>query len=278
MAPLIERGYLYIAQPPLYRVVEGKREIYLKDDQALDTFLFERAIKNIALEIDGKHLSKEEAKNFLRDLSAFEEALQELSRKGIWPEEAMILLYAGLRRADQFADRTFVENLRSLFKDKGFKTGSIRLSRSRDDSYEFDISSREFSYLFFTVGPQIPIFREYRKALKKYEALRDYLGKTIRVLARGEEHRFDNLRELLDFVRNEGRKGLHIQRYKGLGEMNPDQLWETTMDPEKRRLLRVDISDASAADELFTTLMGEKVEPRRDFIQTHALEYRELDI
>ncbi|NPA49109.1 MAG: DNA topoisomerase (ATP-hydrolyzing) subunit B [Thermodesulfobacteria bacterium] len=278
MAPLIERGYLYIAQPPLYRIVEGKKEIYLKDDQALDSYLFERAVKNVVLEIDGKPLTKEEAKTFLRNLSAFEEALQELSRKGIWPEAAMVLLHAGLKRADQFTDRSFVENLLSLFQDKGFKTSSIRLSRSRDDAYEFDVTSKEFSYLFFTVGPEIPIYREYRKALKKYEALKDYLGKPVKVLVRGEEHTFENLRELLEFIRNEGRKGLHIQRYKGLGEMNPDQLWETTMNPEKRRLLRVDISDASAADELFTTLMGEKVEPRRDFIQTHALEYRELDI
>ncbi len=278
MAPLIERGYLYIAQPPLYRVVEGKKEIYLKDDQALDTYLFDRAVKNMALEIDGKPLTSQEAKNFLRNLSAFEEALQELLRKGIWPEAAMILLHAGLKHADQFKDRSFLENLCSLFKDKGFKTSVIRLSRTRDDAYEFDVTSKEFSYLFFTVGPEIPIYREYRKALKKYENLKVYLGKAIKVVVRGEEKRLENIKELLEFVRNEGRKGLHIQRYKGLGEMNPNQLWETTMNPEKRRLLRVDISDASAADELFTTLMGEKVEPRRDFIQTHALEYRELDI
>ncbi len=278
MAPLIERGYLYIAQPPLYRVVEGKKEIYLKDDQALDNYLFERAVKNITLEVEGKTLSVSEAKAFLRDLSSFEEALLELSRKGIWQEAALILLMAGVRRADQFTDQEFVKNLASLFRDKGFKVGMIRLSRSRDDAYEFDVTSKEYSYLFFTVGPEIPIYREYRKAIKKYEALKDFIGKKIKVISRGEEKIFDNLRDLLEFVRSEGRKGLHVQRYKGLGEMNPDQLWQTTMNPETRRLLRVDISDASAADELFTTLMGEKVEPRRDFIQTHALEYRELDI
>ena len=278
MAPLIERGHLYIAQPPLYRVVEGKKETYLKDDQALDAYLFERAIKNLALEVEGRPLSAREAKEFLRDLSAFEEALEELSRKGIWPEAALILLTAGLSRADQFSDRGWVESLLSLFKDKGFRTSAIRLSRSRDDAYEFDVTSKEYSYLFFTVGPEIPILREYRKALKKYVSLKDFIGKKVKVTVRGEEHLFDNLKDLLNFVRTEGRKGLHIQRYKGLGEMNPDQLWQTTMNPETRRLLRVDIKDASAADELFTTLMGEKVEPRRDFIQTHALEYRELDI
>ncbi len=278
MIPLVERGFLYIAQPPLYRVVEGKKETYLKDDQDLDTYLFERAVKNIAIEIEGRVFSANEAKKFLKDLSALEEALQELSRKGVWPEAAMVLLSAGVSRADQFTSKEFVENLASLFKDKGFITGHIRLSRSQEDAYEFDVSSKEFSYLFFTVGPEIPVFHEYRKARKKYEVLRDYIGKPIKVTARGEEKTFETLRDFLEFVRQEGRRGLHIQRYKGLGEMNPDQLWQTTMNPETRRLLRVDISDASMADELFNTLMGEKVEPRREFIQTHALEYRELDI
>ncbi len=278
MAPLIERGYLYIAQPPLYRVVEGKKETYLKDDRALDDYLFRRAVRNVALQLNDRPLPAQEATRILQDLSEFEAALQELSRKGVWPEAALVLLTAGVRRADQFADLSFVENLASLFKDKGFRVGRIRTSRNRDDAYEFDVTSREFSYLFFTVSPEIPIYREYRRALKVYERLADLIGKPIKVLSHGEERVFENLKELLEFVRAEGRKGLHIQRYKGLGEMNPDQLWETTMNPETRRLLRVDISDASAADELFTTLMGEKVEPRRDFIQTHALEYRELDI
>ncbi|NPB09192.1 MAG: DNA topoisomerase (ATP-hydrolyzing) subunit B [Thermodesulfobacteria bacterium] len=278
MAPLIERGYLYIAQPPLYRVVEGKKETYLKDDRALDDYLFRRAVRNVALQLNDRPLPASEATRILQDLSEFEAALQDLSRKGVWPEAALVLLTAGVKRADQFTDLQFVENLVSLFKDKGFRVGRIRTSRQRDDAYEFDVTSKEFSYLFFTVGPEIPLYREYRRALKVYERLSDLLGKPIKVISHGEEKVFENLRELLEFVRQEGRKGLHIQRYKGLGEMNPDQLWETTMNPETRRLLRVDISDASAADELFTTLMGEKVEPRRDFIQTHALEYRELDI
>ncbi len=278
MAPLIEKGYLYIAQPPLYRVVEGKKEVYLKDDRALDKYLFERVIKNVALKLDERPFTAKEATGFLQEISDFEKALEELSRKGVWSEAALILLMSGLKRADQFVDLNFVENLASFFKDKGFKVGRIRASRLRGDAYEFDVSSKEYSYLFFTVGPEIPVYREYRQALKIYEHIKDYIGKKITVLVRGEEKTFETLRELLQFIRDEGRRGLHVQRYKGLGEMNPDQLWETTMNPETRRLLRVDIKDASTADELFTTLMGEKVEPRRDFIQTHALEYRELDI
>ncbi len=278
MAPLIEKGYLYIAQPPLYRVVEGKKESYLKDDKALDEFLFNRAIKKVILQINGKTFGPQEATHFLRDVSEFEKVLGELSRKGVWSEAALILLRNDLKRADQFIDLEFVENLASSFKTNGFKVGRIRASRIREDTYEFDVSSKEYVYLFFTVNQQIPLYREYRQALKIYEKLKTFIGKQIKVSFHNEEKVFESLKDLLQFMREEGRRGIHVQRYKGLGEMNPNQLWETTMNPETRRLLRVDIKDASNADELFTTLMGEKVEPRKEFIQTHALEYRELDI
>lgn len=278
MSPIIEKGYLYIAQPPLYRIVEGKKEIYLKDDRELDEYLFNRVLKNISLQVDDKVLTKQEAYLFFKNLSEFESALIDLSRKGIWPEAAMVLLNAQVKRADMFVDLDFVKNLVSLFKDKGFRVSSIRISKDYNDAYEFDITSREFTYLFLTVGPNIPILREYRKALRAYEKLSYVVNKSIKILMKGEEIELNNLHNILEFIRSEGRKGIHIQRYKGLGEMNPNQLWETTMNPETRRLLRVDISDASAADDLFTTLMGEKVDARRDFIQTHALEYRELDV
>ena len=278
MSPIIEKGYLYIAQPPLYRIVEGKKEIYLKDDRELDEYLFNRVLKNISLQVDDKVLTKREAYLFFKNLSEFESALIDLSRKGIWPEAAMVLLNAQVKRADMFVDLDFVKNLVSLFKDKGFRVSSIRISKDYNDAYEFDVTSREFTYLFLTVGPNIPILREYRKALRAYEKLSYVVNKSIKILMKGEEIELNNLHNILEFIRSEGRKGIHIQRYKGLGEMNPNQLWETTMNPETRRLLRVDISDASAADDLFTTLMGEKVDARRDFIQTHALEYRELDV
>ncbi len=278
MTPLIERGVIYIAQPPLYRVVEGKKETYLKDDRALDSYLFKRAVKNLMLEVEGEFIPREKATPLLRRISDFEKALEALARKGVWPEVAQILLLSDLKRADQFADLNFVENLAALFKDKGFKVSRIRTSHLREDAYEFDINSKEYSFLFCTIGPEIPIFREYRDALLSYNDIKNYIGKRFKVVVRGEEKFFTSLNDLLNFFREEGRKGLHIQRYKGLGEMNPDQLWDTTMNPETRRLLRVDIKDAATADELFTTLMGEKVEPRREFIQIHALEYRELDI
>ncbi len=134
-----------------------------------------------------------------------------------------------------------------------------------------------------TLGPQIPLINEYRSALWLFPEVRDYLSRSFLVRGEGktedtEDMRAENWQEMVQIVRNESFKGSHLQRYKGLGEMNPEQLWETTMNPENRTLLQVQINDAEAADEMFTTLMGDKVEPRREFIQNHALEVTELDI
>ncbi|MDA8163764.1 MAG: DNA gyrase subunit B, partial [Desulfobacteraceae bacterium] len=128
-------------------------------------------------------------------------------------------------------------------------------------------------------GPQIPLIPEYRSALGLYPQIKGYLGKTFRVEVKEQKSLpAADWQELLKVVRAEAFKGSTLQRYKGLGEMNPEQLWETTMNPETRTLVQVKIEDAELADDMFTTLMGDKVEPRRDFIQSHALEVSELDI
>jgi len=133
------------------------------------------------------------------------------------------------------------------------------------------------------LGPNIPLIAEYRQALDLYTDIKSFLGQKFtltRVTASGKDREIpvDNWHDLVRMIREETFKGSHLQRYKGLGEMNPEQLWDTTMNPENRTLLQVNIDDAEAADEIFTTLMGDKVEPRREFIQNHALEVSELDI
>jgi len=129
-----------------------------------------------------------------------------------------------------------------------------------------------------TIGPQIPLIPEYRSALRLIPQIGKYLNKTFIIDTGKKQIQASNWRELLATVKSESFKGSSLQRYKGLGEMNPEQLWETTMNPEKRTLLQVNIEDAELTDDIFTTLMGEKVEPRREFIQNHALEVKELDI
>jgi DNA gyrase subunit B len=134
-----------------------------------------------------------------------------------------------------------------------------------------------------TLGPQIPLINEYRTALNLFVTIKPYLRSAFKIYygmksGQEKEHQIDDWIQMLKIVRDESFKGSHLQRYKGLGEMNPEQLWDTTMNPENRTLMQVMIEDAEQADDIFTTLMGDKVEPRRDFIQNHALEVTDLDI
>jgi len=282
MTEIIERGWLYIAQPPLYRVSEGKKDLYLKDEAALDAYLFQRALKSVTLSLGGDTLSPEETRRVLEDMAGLERALSELLRRGIPPEGVLLMISSGFTRADHFDSEERVAALAEEFRKRGYAVGRIKASSERATAYEFQVTSRKEGYLSYTVGPSIPVRREFREVLRYYRRLEPHLGTPVRVTV-GEEVRdyadlLSGLSEILSRVREAGRKGLYIQRYKGLGEMNPTQLWETTMDPERRVLLKVEVQDAAEADELFTTLMGDKVEPRREFIQTHALEYRELDV
>ncbi len=282
MTELIERGWLYIAQPPLYRVNERGKDIYIKDDAALDAFLFERALQKVEMLIEGKALSPEVARRILEDMAGLERALADLLRRGLPPEGALILMSMGFTRADHFDDESRVRELAEKFKTRGYAVGRIKPSEERPEAYEFEVTSKKEGYLSYTVGPGIPIRREFREAVRYFKRLEPYMRRSLEFRLGEERLTYEDLlaglTDILSRVREAGRKGLHIQRYKGLGEMNPSQLWETTMDPERRVLLRVEVQDAAEADELFSTLMGDKVEPRREFIQSHALEYRELDV
>ena len=282
MTEILERGWLYIAQPPLYRVSENKKDIYIKDDASLDAYLFGRALKKVILHLSGEIVSADLSRRILEDMAGLERALSELLRRGIPPDGALVLVSSGFTRADHFDSEERVAELAERFKEKGYAVGRLKSSSERPEAYEFEVTSQKEGYLSYTVGPAIPVRREFREVVRFYRRLEPYLGKRVEIKI-GEEKRayqdlISGLSEILALVRDTGRKGLHIQRYKGLGEMNPSQLWETTMDPERRILLRVEVQDAAEADELFSTLMGDKVELRKEFIQTHALEYRELDV
>ncbi len=282
MLPIIENGHLYIAQPPLYRVAFGKKkELFLKDDKELDAFLFDRSVKGISLRPEGfdSSFSGAKLKELLFHVAQFQEHIEHLQLIGCWRELALDLLRFGLERPNQLMDQEYVESLASYLKDRGYLTGPIKSSDGEDPGYVFNVAVKGLAYLNREIGPELVRSPEYKRALKAFKKVRDYLDKKIFIYKDEEVLReFDDITDCLEFFRSEGRKGLNIQRYKGLGEMNPDQLWETTMNPEKRTILRVSVKDADEAENLFTTLMGEKIEPRRQFIQTHALEVSELDI
>ena len=279
MPELIERGNLYIAQPPLYRLAIGKQEYYLKDDEELNAFLLKRAAerKEVILPGHQQPLASERLIELMKTFSRYNDWLERQSKKGVFRSllEKLIQTFSEKKLSPEREDSMAV--LRAELESAGYVVSAIE-SDEEHRGYELEIwqptNGLERVRLKYDFLQSI----EFKKLLELYQQL-DALHRTPYVVrdAQGETN-FEDPRELFQFLMDEAKKGANIQRYKGLGEMNPEQLWETTMNPEKRTLLQVRVEDLYMADELFTTLMGDRVEPRRDFIQLNALDFRELDI
>ncbi len=279
MAPLVENGYVYIGQPPLYRLGRGKKEQYFTDEESLNRYLFDQAGSMMTVTMDsGERQEQDNLLRLMQKLSGYQKLVGYLARINIGLELSNFLLAMNVNTADQFEDEAFVLALREGVKDKNMNVSPVRSCRWKPSCYEFDAAIKDKAHMVVTVGPQIPLISEYRQGLNLYPAIKEYLHGTFTIEAAGRSIPVANWQDLIDTVKSETFKGSTLQRYKGLGEMNPEQLWDTTMNPEKRRLLQVTIGDAVKADDMFTTLMGDKVEPRREFIQNHALEVSDLDI
>lgn len=284
MLPLVENGHVYIGQPPLYRLGRGKKEQYFIDDDALSSYLYNQASEILSLKLEnGETIIEDEMVSILKRLSALEKICLYLERLNINEQMTLFLLENNVVSADQFKDEEFVKNLAVNLEPLGAIAGNIRSCRWRPSCYEIDVAFRGQSHVMTTLGPNIPLINEYRQALEIFNDIKNFISVKFtltRKVASGNDREIEisDWHELIKAVRDETFKGSHLQRYKGLGEMNPEQLWETTMKPENRTLVQVSIEDAESADDIFTTLMGDKVEPRREFIQNHALEVSELDI
>ncbi len=284
MLPLIENGHVYIGQPPLYRLGRGKKEQYFLNDEELNAYLYSQASQLMRIQTDAEVvIAEDEMVNVLRKLSAFERVVAYLERLNIKESMTMFLLENNVHSALQFEDRGFVERLAGQIKDKASQIGAIRSCVWRPACFEFDVTFAGQSHMAAVLGPNIPLINEFRHALELYKTLKQYLTTSFhltRTGASGQETvvTAENWHSLIELVREETFKGSHLQRYKGLGEMNPEQLWDTTMNPSNRTLVQVKIDDVEVTDDMFTTLMGDKVEPRREFIQNHALEVADLDI
>jgi len=285
---LIERGYIYIAQPPLYKVKKGKQEQYLKDDDAMENYLLQGALDGAALFIneDAPPVSGEALEELVSRYRKVERTIERLSK--LYPKAVLNqLLYLPAIGADELASKEAVDVWVARLND-----ALIAYATSSAESYECRVElDREHSlYLPRIRHIHHSVETDYQLDLDLFRS-RDFqsivqLGVELQslledgaFLQRGER-RFGlsdlgaGIRWLMDL----SRRGNTIQRYKGLGEMNPDQLWETTMDPNARRMLQVSIEDAIGADQLFTTLMGDEVEPRRHFIESNALNVANLDV
>ena len=279
MSSLIENGYVYIGQPPLYRLGRGKKEQFFLNEETLNRYLFDQAGAMMTVKLaSGEVIAQEDLLKLMQKLSGYQKLIEYLARINIGLELNNFLLAQNVHSADQFEDEAFVQALREGVKAKNLNVGPVRACRWKPSCFEFEAAIKDKAHMVVTVGPQIPLINEYRQCLNLYPLIKDYLHSSFTIESANKTIPVETWQDLVETVKSETFKGSTLQRYKGLGEMNPDQLWETTMNPEKRTLLQVTINDAVKADDLFTTLMGDKVEPRREFIQNHALEVSALDI
>jgi DNA gyrase subunit B len=289
-AEVVDRGYLYIAQPPLYRVKKGKKELYLKNESALEDYLLESAAENLKLRAPGQGaaaagITGEELRRLSRQAAKYSRLLTVVDRKMDARIVDGFVKFAKLSKADlrdQNAVAAGAVRLQKNFELFAPELSDVELRVETDSEhggFKLAVPSRTAGVRkATTIGFEFMDSPEFADLTAVYADLAA-LGEAPYFLEHGSEIiEFTRVEELADKINEIGKKGLAIQRYKGLGEMNPEQLWETTMDPARRTLLQVRVEDAYEADRLFSTLMGDLVEPRRAFIENNALNVRNLDV
>jgi DNA gyrase subunit B len=291
MGEIIRRGHLYIAQPPLYKVLHGKNETYLKDDREYQSYLVDRIKDAWELEIshgdgnggtngngDGNRLTGARLAHFLEKLAVFRQNLDKLASRGYPTDAIKLVLQNGVKDKTSLMDPEKVEQIAHLIEASGFHQVVVGQDEDHDTLYVRFLSKRDGVEREIRIDWNLVTSAEYRAMANNQLGL-DAISGTGFTLMKGENvTKHDTLEEALETLYDGAKKGVSIQRYKGLGEMNPTQLWETTMDPTKRRLLKVHVEDDVEADAIFTVLMGDEVEPRRAFIQANALDVRNLDV
>jgi DNA gyrase subunit B len=279
MSELVEQGHIYIAQPPLYKVKQGRDERYLKDQHELDEYLLQSALKEASLltESSGTTLKDEALAEIAKQMVLTEAVIRRIS--SLYDESVLRALQdlGEITLADESGANTAAEKLRPILGATGSEV--IVAFNQEAGTYRLEVNKYVHGNLqSCVIDTDFLASGDYRQILKASEMLQGLLGDGAMV-QRGEKSQMvATFKEALDWLLAEAKHGLNIQRYKGLGEMNPEQLWETTMDPQVRRLLKVQIDDAIAADEIFTTLMGDQVEPRRAFIEDNALGAHNIDV
>ena len=292
MRELIEKGHIHIAQPPLYRVKRGRGETYVKDDQELEAWLFERAAETRILKLPTRELAGDELEELLHKLVTFQRYQSIIERRGPAADIVHALLSRDAEDEVFFSDRNQLEQLATALST------TVRTVRVADDeehnAHALVVEDRDGGLARSqTVGIEFVRSAEYRALLTSFRAIEGISGPML-VTAVTKDGSADNdeakevdasksvevadLNELVQHFLAAGKRGVAINRYKGLGEMNPDQLWATTMDPDNRTLLQVRAEDETAAHVMFTTLMGDQVEPRRKFIEDNALNVKNLDV
>ena len=275
MPQIIENGHLYIAQPPLFKVKKGRTEKYIQNETEMQNMLLELAAEDLSIPVKGQDLKGKALIPFLKRLSSYEKLIEWFERRRRDTEVLKLLLDERINKS-LLKERKGLADLLERIKRKlpDLQAGEFTEDEEHE-GFRVELKRDNYKLLLDTNLLLSPEFREL-ETLHRY--IRDMGEMPYRMFTKEGPKEIASTRELHSYVFEAARKGLSIQRYKGLGEMNPQQLWETTMDPDKRTLLQVSIEDSVQADEMFTILMGDQVEPRKDFIVKHALEARNIDI
>jgi DNA gyrase subunit B len=279
MQELISRGHVYVAQPPLYRIKKGKSEKYIKDDREFTSEVLRRAIENVTVEYgsgDVTKLDKGELRGFLMTLDEFQTVFRQAERR-LRDGRVVEVLTNPLYKIDTKADFVEKENLEPVLQ--ALKALNVSPELKADEEHSaWQLCYRDATNAERIIGVELSLLPDYRKLRALAKQIARHNQPPFTVINNGTREVITHWRELLGYIKAEGMRDAQVQRYKGLGEMNAEQLWETTMNPDKRTLLQVRLEDMVECEEIFSTLMGENVESRRKFIEDNALDVRNLDV
>jgi len=279
MHALVEKGHIYIAQPPLFKVKQGKDERYLKDEEELEQYLIESALNDASLITNekGDVLDDKSLRNISKEMLITESIIRRLSSR--YDESLLRAIHqiGDINLDSEDSTKNYLEQLKTFMNQDNI---NFELKHDEENKkYSIEINQFVHGNLNTSnIDSEFLLSGEYKQIIKTSLLIKGLIGPGA-VISRGEKSKnIESFQEAIDWMLQEARNTLNIQRYKGLGEMNPDQLWETTMDPTVRRLLKVTIEDTQIVEETFTELMGDNVEPRRKFIEGNALAVNNLDI
>ena len=295
MPEMVDKGYLYIAHPPLFKVGKGKNALYLKNEQAFNDHVLKRVCnkKNVKFGKQENILTEHKLYLFISDLAEYLFIISRMNKRGIESDLVELLIKEGVENKDFLQNKNKMLKLKTTLDEKDYNVGDLIWNYERN-IYELTLkpsfNGRQMQFSKHPAGKDVKIIKigrgliystDFQKCIILGKNIFQYDKPPFIVFTKENETDLARIKDktnLLSFMIEEGKKGLGIQRYKGLGEMNPDQLWDTTMNPDNRALLQVKVEDVVEADEIFTILMGDAVEPRREFINSHALDVNVLDI
>src|SRR5262245_45686586 len=289
MPELIDRGHIYIAQPPLFKIKKGKNEQYMHDEQEMQKYLMGKATENVTVKVKETNAEFKGAalRKMLEKLAELDAVIDKLERR-MHDRKIVETVIDSLAGPKGLLTTKAASKLHEVFeKEKLLQKVTAALEQA---SYETEIEEDEEHSTFeiavsrargngsIVIDWELATHVEFQKAVQLYGELQDLSRPPFTIAENGNDTVVESRQALLDHIMTAAKKDINIQRYKGLGEMNPDQLWATTLNPESRTILNVQVNDAVETDEMFTVLMGDAVEPRRKFIEDNALDVKNLDI